>query len=77
MAYDLRRLKFHGDDVIISEFAEIRRPHLVSIGNHAAQNEPEIEEAVIDTSANDVSLQNDVSLRIDGNFLLVPEIRGE
>jgi hypothetical protein len=36
MAYDLTRLKFHGDDVVISDFAEIKRPHLVSIGNHAA-----------------------------------------
>jgi acetyltransferase-like isoleucine patch superfamily enzyme len=36
MAYDLTQLKFHGDDVVISDLAEIRRPHLVSIGNHAA-----------------------------------------
>jgi hypothetical protein len=36
MAYDLTRLKFHGGDVVISDFVEIRRPYLVSIGNHAA-----------------------------------------
>jgi dTDP-4-amino-4,6-dideoxy-D-glucose acyltransferase len=36
MAYNVTQLKFHGDDVVISDFAEIRRPHLVSIGNHSA-----------------------------------------
>ena len=36
MGYDITQLKFHGDDVVISDFVEIRRPHLVSIGNHSA-----------------------------------------
>jgi len=36
MAYDLTRLKFHGNDLIIGDFVDIRRPYLVSIGNHAA-----------------------------------------
>jgi acetyltransferase-like isoleucine patch superfamily enzyme len=36
MTYDLTLLKSCGDDVIISDFAEIRRPHLVSVGSHAA-----------------------------------------
>ena len=36
MTYDLTQLKSHGDDVVISKLAEIRRSHLVSVGNHAA-----------------------------------------
>ncbi len=34
--YDSSRLKSVGIDVFISERVEIRRPHLVSIGNHVA-----------------------------------------
>ena len=36
MSYDLSQLRAHGDDVFISNRAEIRRPHLVSIGSHIA-----------------------------------------
>jgi len=36
MAYDLAQLKYHGYDVAIGEFVDIRRPHLVSVGNHVA-----------------------------------------
>ena len=34
--YDITLLKSVGDDVFISANVEIRRPHLVSIGNHVA-----------------------------------------
>jgi acetyltransferase-like isoleucine patch superfamily enzyme len=34
--FDYSRLKSVGNDVVISPTAEIRRPHLVSIGNHVA-----------------------------------------
>jgi acetyltransferase-like isoleucine patch superfamily enzyme len=36
MAFDLSQLKSHGDDVYISPLVEIRRPKLVSLGNHIA-----------------------------------------
>ena len=34
--YDYNLLKSHGEDVFISGRVEIRRPHLVSVGNHVA-----------------------------------------
>jgi acetyltransferase-like isoleucine patch superfamily enzyme len=34
--YDYSLLKFHGEDVFVNAHVEIRRPHLVSIGNHVA-----------------------------------------
>lgn len=34
--YDLSRLKAVGNDVFVSANVEIRRPHLVSLGNHVA-----------------------------------------
>lgn len=34
--YDYSRLKTCGEDVFISSNVEIRRPHLISIGNHVA-----------------------------------------
>jgi acetyltransferase-like isoleucine patch superfamily enzyme len=34
--YDQRQLKAAGVDVLISTHVEIRRPHLVSVGNHVA-----------------------------------------
>jgi acetyltransferase-like isoleucine patch superfamily enzyme len=34
--YDVSKLKAAGEDVFISAFAEIRRPHLVSVGEHIA-----------------------------------------
>jgi len=34
--YDTSLLKFVGDDVLISENVEIKRPHLVTIGNHVS-----------------------------------------
>jgi len=36
MGFDLSWLRACGDDVVIGEFAEIRRPQLVSIGSHSA-----------------------------------------
>ncbi len=36
MAYDLSKLKAHGEDVLISDNVEIRRPQLVSLGSHIA-----------------------------------------
>jgi acetyltransferase-like isoleucine patch superfamily enzyme len=36
VSFDLSRLRACGSDVFISELAEIRRPHLVSVGNHSA-----------------------------------------
>ncbi|CAN5352766.1 acyltransferase [soil metagenome] len=36
MDFDIIKLKKIGEDVFISSFAEIKRPHLVSIGNHVA-----------------------------------------
>lgn len=34
--FDLSRLKHSGDDVLISIKADIRRPNLISVGNHVA-----------------------------------------
>jgi acetyltransferase-like isoleucine patch superfamily enzyme len=36
VSFDLSRLRACGNDVIISDLAEIRRPRLVSVGNHSA-----------------------------------------
>jgi acetyltransferase-like isoleucine patch superfamily enzyme len=36
MQYNYSLLKRCGDDVFISELVEIRRPHLVTVGNHVA-----------------------------------------
>jgi len=36
MSFDLSRLRACGSDVVISELVEIRRPHLVTVGNHSA-----------------------------------------
>ena len=36
MEYEYNLLKSYGDDVFISGRVEIRRPHLVSVGNHVA-----------------------------------------
>lgn len=36
MSYDLSKFKLVGQDVFVSDNVEIRRPHLVTIGNHIA-----------------------------------------